>query len=69
MLGGPMMELDVRVPSKGFIETIRERIAELEYREATDAATPDTCEELVDLHEFLDKLYTMSLEHARKTLQ
>jgi hypothetical protein len=70
MLGGPMMmELDVRVPSRGFIETIRERIAELEYREATDAATPDTCEELVDLHEFLDKLYTMSLEHARKTLQ
>ena len=64
-----MMELDVRVPSRGFVETIRERIAELEYREATDAATPDTCEELVDLHEFLDKLYTMSLEHASKTLQ
>ncbi len=41
-----MMELDVRVPSRGFVETIRERIAELEYREATDAATPDTCEEL-----------------------
>jgi hypothetical protein len=69
MLGGPMMELDVRVPYRGFVETIRERIAELEYREATDAATPDTCEELIDLHEFLDKLYTMSLEHARKTLQ
>ena len=64
-----MMELDVRVPSRGFVETIRERIAELEYRKATDAATPDTCKELVDLHEFLDKLYTMSLEHARKTLQ
>ncbi len=63
------MELDVRVPSRGFVETIRERIAELEYREATDAATPDICEELVDLHEFLDKLYTMSLEHARKTSQ
>jgi len=61
-----MMELDVRVPYRGFVETIRERIAELEYREATDAATPDTCEELIDLHEFLDMLYTMSLEHAAR---
>jgi hypothetical protein len=63
------MDLDVKIPSKTIMETLRHQIAELESLEATGVATPDTCEMLVDLHEFLDKLYTMSLEHARKTLQ
>jgi len=61
MLGGPMMELDVRVPSTAFIKTLRRWLADLEYLEATGAATPDTCEVLVELHALLDKLYTMRL--------
>ena len=64
-----MMELDVRVPSKAFIETLRGWLTDLEYLEATGAATPDSCEMLVELHELLDKLYTMMLERARQTLQ
>ena len=67
------MDLDTKIPSKG---TLRERIAELEELEATGAATPSTCEAIVDLHEFLDALYTMSLsmparrcvEMARRSL-
>jgi hypothetical protein len=69
MLGGPMMELDVRVPSKAFIETLRRWLADLEHLEATGAATPDTCEVLTELHEMLDKLYTTMAARARKTLQ
>ena len=53
---------------KGIIETLRERVAELEHLEASGASTPDTHEERVDLHEFLDRLYTMALEHASETL-
>jgi len=56
-----MMELDVRVPSTAFIKTLRRWLADLEYLEATGAATPDTCEVLVELHALLDKLYTMRL--------
>ena len=63
------MDIDIRIASKGIIETLRERIAELEELEATGAATFSTCEAIVDLHEFFDALYTMSLEHARKTLR
>jgi hypothetical protein len=40
---------------------------ELEHLEASGALTADTHEELVDIHEFLDRLYTMALEHASKT--
>jgi hypothetical protein len=69
MLGGLMTELDVRVPSTAFIETLRRWLADLEYLEATGAATPDTCEVLVELHELLDKLYTTMAARARKTLQ
>jgi len=65
MLGGPMMEL----PSTAFIKTLRRWLADLEYLEATGAATPDTCEVLVELHELLDKLYTTMAARARKTLQ
>jgi hypothetical protein len=44
-----MMELDVSAaPSKAFIETLRSWLTELEHLEATGAATPDTCEMLVD---------------------
>ena len=50
-----MMELDVKHRSKGIFETLRERIVELEDLEAMGAATPDTCEMLVDLHELLDR--------------
>jgi hypothetical protein len=67
--GWAMMDLEVKIPSKKIIETLRERIAELEDLEATGAATPDTCEMLADLHVLLDKLYTISKERARKTLQ
>ena len=63
-----MRELDVEIPSQGLIETLRERIAELEDLEARGAATPDTCEMLVDLHELLDKLQTMLSEQAGRTL-
>ena len=62
-----MMDSFISVPSKGIIETLRERLAELEHLEASGASTPDTHEELVDIHEFLDRLYTMSLEHTSKT--
>jgi hypothetical protein len=61
------MDIDIRIASKGIIETLRDRIAELKELEATGAATPDIREELVDLHAFLDKLYILSLEHASKT--
>jgi hypothetical protein len=63
------MNLDVKISSKGIVETLRSWITELEHLEATGAATPDSCEMLVDLHELLDKLYTMMLERARQTLQ
>ena len=63
-----MRELDIRIPSQGLIETLRERIAELEDLEARGAATPDTCEMLVELHELLDKLQTMLSEQAGWTL-
>jgi hypothetical protein len=59
------MDIDIRIASKGIIETLRDRIAELEEQEAAGAATPD--KELIDLHAF-DKLYIISLEHASKTL-
>ena len=53
------MGLDVSAaPSKTFIETLRGWLTELEHLEATGAATPDSCEMLVELHELLDKLYT-----------
>ncbi|MGA3341402.1 MAG: hypothetical protein ABSD11_12385 [Methylocella sp.] len=64
-----MMDLDVKIPSKTIIETLRHQIAELESLEATGVATLDTCQMLVDLHDLLDKLNAMLLEHARKTLQ
>ena len=62
-----MMDLDVKIHSVELIETLRERIAELEDLEARGAATPDTCEMLVDLHELLDELYRMLSERAGKT--
>jgi hypothetical protein len=51
-----MMNIDVKRPSTNLIETLRQRIAELEVLEASGAATPDTCEMLVDLQDLLDKL-------------
>jgi len=64
------MGLDVRAaPSKAFIETLRRWLTELEHLEATGAATPESCEMLVELHELLDRLYTMMLERTRQTLQ
>jgi hypothetical protein len=62
-----IMDRDVRIHSKELIETLRNRIAELDDLEARWAATPDTCEMLVDLHELLDKLQTMLSERAGKT--
>ncbi len=62
-----IMDRDVRIHSKELIETLRKRIAELEDLEARGAATPDTCEMLVDLHDFLDELQAMLSERAGKT--
>jgi hypothetical protein len=63
-----MMDLDAKIHSVELIEILRERIAELEDLEARGAATPDSCEMLVDLHELLDELYRMMLsERAGKT--
>jgi hypothetical protein len=62
-----MMDLDANIHSVELIETLRGRIA-LEDLEARGAATPDSCEMLVDLHELLDELYRMMLsERAGKT--
>ena len=58
-----LMDSDIMVVSKGIIEILRERLAELEH-----LASADTHEELVDIHEFLDRLYTIRLEHASKAL-
>jgi len=63
-----MREFDVEIPSQGLIEILRERIAELEDLEARGAATPDSCEILVELQELLDKLQTMLSEQAGRTL-
>jgi hypothetical protein len=43
--------------------------SKLEHLEATGAATPESSEMLVELHELLDRLYTMMLERTRQTLQ
>jgi hypothetical protein len=58
----------LRSPSQELIKTLRERLVELEHLEASGAATSDTCEMLVDLHELLDELYRMLSEQAGKTL-
>jgi hypothetical protein len=62
-----VMDNDIRIAPKGIVETLCDRIAELEELAAIGSATPDTREELADLHEFLDKLHAISLEHASKT--
>ena len=67
--GHVIMGPDMKILSKGVIETLIDQIAKLESLEATGLATADTCERLVDLYNLLDKIYVMSLSHARKTLQ
>jgi hypothetical protein len=62
-----MMGLDVKILPKGIIETLRERVAELEELEAAGAATADTCENLVDLQELLEKLDDKLAQHAVRT--
>jgi hypothetical protein len=63
-----MMDLDANIHSGELFETLRGRIAELEELEARGAATPDSCEMLVDLHDLLDELYRMMFsERAGKT--
>ena len=47
------MDSFISVPSKGIIKTLRERLAELEHLEMIGASTPDTHEELVDIHEYV----------------
>ncbi len=63
-----IMDRDVRIHSKELIETLRKRIVELDDLEARRAATPDTCEMLVELHELLDKLQMMLSEQAGRTV-
>lgn len=60
------MKHDVGIASKGIIDSLRERIAELEHLDDRGASTPDTHEELVAICEFLDWLYASG--HASKTL-
>ena len=62
------MDLDVKIPSKTIMETLRRQIAELEGLEATGVATPDTCEMLIDLYNLMDRLDAMLLEHPRETM-
>lgn len=62
-----MSELDVKIRPMDLFGTLRERIVELEHLEAAGAATPDSCEMLVNLHELMDKLDLMLSEHAGKT--
>ena len=62
------MGSDIRIAPRGIIETLRERLAELEHLEASGVSTPDAHDELVDIHEFLDRFHTISLEHSSKTL-
>jgi hypothetical protein len=62
-----MMDLDAKIHSVELIETLRERLAELEDLEESGAATADTCEMVVDLHELLDELYRMLSERLGKT--
>jgi len=62
-----MIDIDVKRPSTNLIETLRQRIAELEDLEASGAATPDTCEMLVDLQELLDKLDRIIPGHVSNT--
>ena len=45
------MKHDVGIASKGIIDTLRERFAELEHLEDRKASTPDTHEELVAICE------------------
>jgi hypothetical protein len=63
-----MMDIDIRITPKGIIETLCDRIAELEGLETIGSATPDTREELADLHEFLDNLHAISIEDFRRAL-
>ncbi|HEY8005628.1 MAG TPA: hypothetical protein VIE66_02215 [Methylocella sp.] len=63
------MGTEIRIASKGIIETLRERIAELEDLESQGVGTSDTHEELVDLHEFLGNLCKISLERTGRTIQ
>jgi hypothetical protein len=62
-----MMNIDMKRSPTNLIETLRQRIAELEHQEANGAATPDTCEMLVDLQELLDKLDSIMPGRAANT--
>ena len=65
-----MWKIDAAMaPSRAFIETLRGWLIDLDHLEPTDAATPDTCEVLVELHALLDKLYTTMENRARKNMQ
>ena len=62
-----MMNIDAKRPPNTLIETLRQRIAELEDQEAKGAATPDTCEMLVDLQELLDRIDEIMPGHMSDT--
>jgi hypothetical protein len=61
-----MMDSDIKAASKGIIETLRDRLTEL-GQENSLGSIPETHEELVAIHEFLDRLYTMPRGYASKT--
>jgi hypothetical protein len=62
-----MMDNDIRIVPRELSRLFTIGSRELEELEVIGSATPHTREELADLHEFLDKLYAISLEHASKT--
>ena len=63
-----MRELDVRSLPGDLSKFFASGSQSLKHLEARGAATPDTCEMLVELHELLDKLQTMLSEQAGRTL-
>ena len=65
-----MIDLNTKASTQSFIDVLREEIDALERLEAKGQSTADTCEMLVDLHEFLDRLgsmYIAYLTHAHRT--
>ncbi|HTV33215.1 MAG TPA: hypothetical protein VME69_08950 [Methylocella sp.] len=62
-----MIDLDAKTSTQVFIDVLRAEIAELEQLEARGESTADTCEMLVDLHEFVERLTIMYSAHGRRT--
>jgi hypothetical protein len=60
------MDIDIKISSKGIIESVRELILKLEEIERTGEGTSDLCDMLVCLHQLLDELDRMLMERIHK---